>query len=524
MKKEKTKKITSLFAYSIIIILLCSSFVLADIIKPNKKNYKTGESVYVLSTISASDSLCRSVAEEEVKLYIVAGKESWSGGEAIEDVREEASLVPNSKFSNKKVWEDVDSGNYDLIIDCDDNKKYDLGEPIYDSGFNVSQKKGTGRAFNGDEVIKDFSWFFDPEEPNLVNEILQIRLSAENENIGLVNITIEFNTPKDGLSIENLEIYADKNNNAALDPVDVKIGESKPEGIIKNQDKVDMLLDYVLNKGIDENFLVVLNMKKDVLKGEYSLKVISLHGKGDLSEEDIVFFGFPKESNGLKVLDPKSCLGSMILNLNPNPVDEKKEVVAKITGLDGCDNKKVSLRANPCYDPVKKEIGFCVLEDNSCEITFTSVDNQKYYACVDKNGDKDLVDFGESISVDLVVNRTIKGGVIEEVLEEEVSSDERIEESVVEEESDKSVGGITGSVVGRGSLAESDAFLVLLEVTLLLILFVLVLILFKLRSPVSVGEDNLIKEGDENKERVESILENKGEEIKEIDFSDEKKS
>ncbi len=480
MKKGKLKLSISLSIFLIIISLV---FANAQIIKTNKNKYNKGDDVLVLSTVSVNDRLCRSNLEEQVKLFIVDNRESWSGGESIDDVRENPSDIPNSRFLSKKVWEDSAVGNYDLIVDCNNNDEYDLEEPIFNEGFSVSSIKGIGKVSIGEKKIGDFSWSYDIEEPELSVAILQVKISAENENIKLSNLTIEFININ--LKLDSLEVYVDKNNNAQVDAVDVKIGEFFPESPIKVNQKENIPLDYLLNEGIEEHFIIVYKLNSEVNQGDYRMKLISLKGIGELTNEMIVFSGLPLESNKLTVLPKKSCSGTINLLLSPNPAPVNSEVVFTISNLTECDGRKVSIRSSPCNLP-SREIGTCVLENGKCEKTIKIQREQTYYACLDKNSDLDFVDFGESIpnkfSVlvkELIVKTELKEG------NEENSSPEQSEEDIQKESS-----VTTGKVVTEGLTANnpiriiqnSDPILVLLEVTLLLILFVLVMILFKLQG------------------------------------------
>src|SRR3989344_2648924 len=155
------KKKSILVIFTIIFSIFLLTFVQASI-KTNKNSYTTADSVYVISTIGASDNLCRSQnPPENVKLYIVEHKDSWNNGNSFDDIRTQPSEIPNSKSSNKKVWENPKAGIYDLIIDCNDDKKYDeASEPIYNVGFVISAKKGTGTIVKENSV--NFFWQYDP--------------------------------------------------------------------------------------------------------------------------------------------------------------------------------------------------------------------------------------------------------------------------------------------------------------------------------------------------------------------------
>jgi len=492
MKKEK---IMSLVVCFLVISLLSCGFVSAEIIKTNKESYTNKESV----SLRSSSQLCNNIAgDEDVKVYVVKDKEQWQSQDNLIDVSKGPHEVPNSRFSAKKIWENPDIGNYDVIVDCIENEKYDVLEPVDgldEIGFSVVAKKGVGRVLKGDSEVKDFKWQYDPDEPDLLVEIMQIKLSVENEDVRWVNMTAELIGKI--LDIAGLEIYSDKNNNAGLDPVDVKIGEAEVIG-----KRVDVLFeDYVLSKG-SKNILIVLKFKEDISKGEYGLELVSLNGRGVSSDKDIRFSGLPVESGKISVLDKKACFGTLNLRLNPSQVLEGSEVVLKVSNLTGCDNKKVLFLKNKCSSVIKEQVGFCVLENGFCDIMIKALSDQKYYACVDKNGDGDMFDFGESVSGDLVVKEKIQPTTSEE---EEVKNDSGIsnQEDFVE---GQGASPITGRVVSGNFLQDSDPLLVLLEVTLLLILFVLVLILFKLRGPVNIES---VSEKDDSEDSEEGEREKK---------------
>ncbi|MAG02543.1 hypothetical protein CMI42_04340 [Candidatus Pacearchaeota archaeon] len=482
MKKEKI-----LIIVFISMIMVSFSFVQGEIIKTTKSSYNTGESVRAISNVGLNDKLCRSSSDEEVKLYVVQNNDQWVGGENFNDVRNDVSLVPNKRFSSKIIWEEVKTGDFDMVVDCDDDGIYDLGEPVFNEGFSVVAKKGIGRVLDGLEM-EDFSWYYDSEEVDLDKEMLSLKFSGEHEGISLKNLTVEFSN-REGLDLDRLEIYVDKNNNGKLNAVDLKIGEFVPSGLVEDRERVTINLNYDLVQGV-ESLLFVYKLKPSVLEGEYSFQLLSVYGEGELSKEMIKFFGLKRESVKLEVLPEKSCLGSINLNVNPKTALKGGDVILRASNLSGCGDREVSLRATACYLP-KREIGKCTLSEGKCEVNTIAQGDQTYYACLDKNLDGDFVDVGESVSDGFVLKVEVK-----EVVEE--TNDEDNESS--ENNGEGNGGGITGNVVNEENnnvlLGASDSFLVLLEVTLLLILFVLIMILFKLRGPVS--GDSSENEGDES--------------------------
>ncbi len=440
-------------------------------IKTTKSNYTTIEQIYVTSTVGANDYLCRSQTPlEQVKLYIVNNKDVWKEGDSFEDARDSPTDIPNSKFSSKLAWDSPVKGNYDLIVDCNDNKKYEESiEPIFNSGFTVVPKEGNGKIFVNNQ-IKSFSWQYDPEEQKLSNEILNFRISAEREDIKLNNITVELATP-DNASLD-IEIYLDKNNNGILNPVDVLIGSISPKS-----KKETFSLDYLLNKGTNESVLVVYKTSENSINGDYSLKIDSLSGTGSSSEATIKFFGLPLISNLMSITDKKTCVGSISLEFDPNPAFKQSAVISKIINISGCDGKEAFIKSNVCYIPSNKIS--CTLKDNKCEININALAG-KYYACIDKNNDGDFIDLGEFTSKELLVKA------------EEDNKNESEESEIVFTNITKSTNPITGRVIGTDNLVKffknQNPFMIILEATLLIILFVLILIFIRLKVRVNNTE------------------------------------
>jgi hypothetical protein len=496
MKKKSCIKGLFICLAIVLVILLSSTLVLADI-RTNKIEYNSKESVFVRST---SDPLCYS-RPELIKLYVVEAKE-WSQGDSLEDVRDEANEIPNARFTSEKIWENAPAGEYNLVVDCDDNEEYDLGEPIFEEGFKIVTKTGVGRAFEGEKTPPSYSWYYDPESPILEKVILQVRLSATDEDITLNELRIDANFPGAN-KVENLKVYVDENNNGKLEDSEMLIG-----ALTFNEAGDIITIDHTVVDGEDSNLLFVYEMNEDSDNGYYGLDLIYIKGVGEDSEDDVNFLGFPVKSNILTVLDKKTCIGTPELEITPNPARKGVNIIAKVSNLTGCDDKSVVFKRNPCYYP-GNGVGSCTILDGSCELNLIAIAG-KYYACIDKDGDGSFIGYKEVISEDLTLQ------VIEETEEiEEEEETEEINEEIVQEDVDE----ITGNVIegeqseNSDSVQETSSFMVLLEVTLLLILFVLVLILFKLgnlqnmRSLDSQTEeegsvDELLKE--EKKEDEES--------------------
>jgi len=482
---KKTGK--SLTAALFFMVIILSSFVIADI-QSIKNEYLTTDSVLVKNTAR----LCSNAPlDANVSLYIVENQDVWTEGDPLVDVREEPQKIPNSQFFKIEIWEKPKAGFYDIIIDCIENEEYDLLEPadsISDVGFTVTAVTGTGKAERGSNDVGDHFWMYDSEDPDLLNEMLQLNLVAEGEDIELENITIQAQGAGDDNEIDILGIYVDENNNGKADEDETVIGDFMP-AYTEDNGVVIIPLYYTLIG--EKNILIVYLMKETTVEGEFGLKVSSIYGTGLSSGEMIKFSGLPITSGTKTVLPEKTCLGSLTLELDPSPAERGAKVTARVSGISGCQDKNISLRVNPCGSSIQEEVGFCVSGTEGCEIKFTALLSETYHACIDKNEDGDRIDAGEYAFEDLIVvepekkektnvteeaNVTVEGEVIEEG-EEDAGEEEEVGEG--------ETAPVTGGVISElgEKIASTNSFFILLEITLLLILFVMIMILFKMRGP-----------------------------------------
>jgi len=484
--KRANKLMSTAFILLITAFISCV-FVQAAVESSNnfgaaKNNFSSIESVYVKIT----KDICPRV--NSAKLYVVDNKDDWADGDDLVDVRTDGAseIVLNfSQLTNiTKIWESPKAGNYDIVLDCyKDYEKYDLPDPIDNlngNGFVVIAVPGKGNVSIGANNIPDHSWQYDSEEPKLTNEMMQVSLIAKGEDIALQNMTIKAEGTGNDTEIDTLEIYVDENNNGKVDEDEILIGDAQP-AYTEDDGETNILLDYVLTKDLAKSILIVYVMKQTILKGNFSLKINFIYGTGSDSGKTVQFFGLPLNSSVKTVLPEKTCIGDLALILEPNPSPKDSKVIAKISGLSGCQNQLVVLRTNLCSEIIEEKVSSCTLSEGSCEMNFTAVESMTYYACADKDLDGDAEDIGESDFEDLVVTEITQP-------EENITAEVNISEEV--NETGEVTPGITGgSVWGvTGKFSETGSFFILLEITLLLILFVLVMILFRLRRPVAEKE------------------------------------
>lgn len=461
------------------VLILATALVQASIQVCGDKDFKTTESVSVKSV----GKICYN-AGETVKLYIVEDRN------ALELAILQSKDVPNSQFPCTKIWESADiiPGDFDVFADCNSNGLYDLNANEPFDSFNVTATKGTGSASLGAQNIGNHTWIYNSEEDNLINEMIQIALTAKAEDIALNKLAIKAAGSGDDTQIEKISVYIDANNNGKFDSSDTAEEEIGNGVYTSNDGLVEIEVAYTLKKDVQTNILIVYTMKKTTPTGEFSFAVNSIIGTGIVSEEAISFSGTGTLLNsGTKtVLSAEICVGALILNLIPNSVMVNESATAKVSGLTGCEGKRISLRINSCSPSSQEELGSCTIgEDGAgCDASIVASKNATVYSCIDKNQDNDMTDFGEYNFQNLIVNEP------EKTAEEETgeTSKQEVENETNITEEGKS---ITGEIVGelKEKVAGTSTLFLFLEVTLLLILLVLVMILFKLKGSRSEGTE-----------------------------------
>ena len=444
-----------------------------------KNEFTNLQDIYIKST-----SLCE--PNTEVNLYVIEDKDSWDGGEVLIDIRNEGFqqiILDAGKISLTKIWENPFPGNYDLVVDCNENGEYDSFidkvDDFSEIGFTVNAIVGKASATLGEKDVENHSWAYDPEDPNLLNVMMQLNLAIVGEDLELEDIVIQALGTGNSSEIRSIEIYFDENDNGLLEEEILITSIDSP---FSEGDEATLDLDLIIIDREEANILITYVMKETTPEGEYSFNVKSVSGTGSVSQESVTFIGLPLRSKTKTVLSGKTCLGELTLELNPNPGIFNSEVTAKISGLMGCEGKQIILRENPCGSSLEEKIDSCIVPSGGtgCDISFSSKKEMTIQACIDKNNNNKLTDFGEFAFEDLLLENPP-----EPINEEPINETENETEiNVTVGETDQNP-GISGGVIEeiKESLSETNSFFILLEITLLLILFVLVLIMFKLKAP-----------------------------------------
>ncbi|MBI5697461.1 MAG: hypothetical protein HZC29_02970, partial [Thaumarchaeota archaeon] len=99
------------------------------------------------------------------------------------------------------------------------------------------------------------------------------------------------------------------------------------------------------------------------------------------------------------------CSGTITLSLSPTTVAPSGSVTPSSSGLSSCDGKTVYFKKDSCAGT---QVSSCTVSGSGCTgASFTApstTGSYTYYACVDKNGDSDYSDSGESDPETLTVS------------------------------------------------------------------------------------------------------------------------
>jgi Na+-transporting methylmalonyl-CoA/oxaloacetate decarboxylase gamma subunit len=456
-----------------------------------KNTFDVNQSVYV-----QSNTLCEPASS--VDLYIVENSDNWADGDSLVDVRDDFQKINlvGSKIPATLIWSNPVVGNYDIVADCNSNGIYDMYIDKIDSfnstGFTIQAQAGLGtvKQLGKSQTI---IWGYDPEseENNFLIGLLQLNLTASKESIILDNMTIQAAGSVDDTLIEHIQVYLDENNNGKVDEEELAIGEADP--FEEDNGLAVINLDYTLEKDSPADLLVVYTLNEE-LTGNLSFDLLSLYGTGQDSKSTISFTGLPIKSSIVDIGAPRTCIGELTLVLSPETINSSQEVLGTVSGVTGCDNKTVILRNTPCESISGIQAGSCILSEDECTIKFTVKSTAIYYACIDKNSDSNYLDSGESAFAQVTVNKAVNA--TSNITEGNTTTNEE------ENETTQVPATPTGNVIDDlgQKISQAGNFFVILEITLVLILLVLLVIMFRLRSQVVKNTTTPIVEAKETKE------------------------
>ncbi len=460
----------------VFLTIILSSFVLAQSTNPwvadstgaERNSFKTSETIYLRSY-----TVCFPPAGAEVDVYIIDDG-NLTAGDQLFDIRGDLQQVTTDSQGHielTELWENPIQGEYDVVLDCNGNGVYD-DEPI-DSGVGIGFSVlaiGTVNASIGANSPDSHTSFFDPEDPNKENVLLQLELTTDNtENIDLGELVLKANGTGNDLDIRRIIIYSDINNNGRIDVGENEVGRGKYN---RDNGEAEISIDYTLPVGESRNFLIAYVLREYEDGSNFSFSVVEITGKGTASEEIIDVSGLPIQSAMKTIGGAKSCLGSLELAIVPNTTETDKSVLAFVSGLTNCSNEVVSIRLSSCQE-AENEVCSCSISRGTCNCNFIAPSvsgNYIIYGCVDKNKDDDFNDMGESGEFVLKV----EAGEIEE---NETIPQPPVENNETTEETEE-----TGLDIQNQIILILSGGLIFVLILLLIILIMLVKVVSKMKK------------------------------------------
>ncbi len=321
-----------------------------------------------------------------------------------------------------------------IFVECDFTP---TGVPLF--CFAIPPEAiGSGEVERGPNSPRDHEWHYDPESDDIWNEMLQLKITAgEEEDITIRSITMRaFGTGNDSKDILRIEIHVDLDHDGIVDDTDVLIATADPAYSADNGTR-KIGLDFNMAREAVRYIIISYIMAADAPVGEtYGFAVENITAKGRDTGITFELEGLPVNSSIKTIIErpvpPPVCTGNLTLELRPDEVEPEDSVDAGVGGLRNCTNKTVQIFPEPC-DFLTAEMPECscvVDETGSCSCVFDAPPEDgdyTYYACADRNDDR-VVDEGESAQDNLTVeevreeppeetreNLTVEGGPEEEV-------------------------------------------------------------------------------------------------------------
>lgn len=255
-----------------------------------KTSFFTNESVYLAP--STTNITWNSTT---VRAYVVTDSNSWTNQSSLTDVTGNYKpLTTNSSGfldSVTSLWAPTTiAGNYDVVIDVNDNGIYDSGiDYVFDSsviGFQINPIPGPTLAFAvGGNNTADHTYTIPSNSTD--NVMLQFKVTAGNAEAVYLNTVslLASGTGNDVNGISYVKLVADSNGNGIIDQ-----DESTP--IVFDQYQHDNGViqfnipgsGFLIQPNTTVNFLVVYSMTKSSKNGDtYSFQVPGATGTGATS-------------------------------------------------------------------------------------------------------------------------------------------------------------------------------------------------------------------------------------------------
>lgn len=388
-----------------------------------QNTFFTNETVYVASgNISNGTTNVLSV-----RIYIVDNSDSWSNNTRMTDASGGYTVVTTNSsgyITTTSIWDSPTAGSYDIVADVNLDGNYtsntDYVDNLTTSGIQIVLAPVPTLAISkGPNSPSDHTWDLGNVSENVM---LQLKLTASNENVRIDDIWVDANgTGNDKNGISFVRLVLDQNNNSIYDAGETSLAYGKysaDDGLLG----LSLGDGYTVNAEASVYMILLYSISSSVSAGEiFSFQTLAISATGVGSSETATVSGLPINSaaktigggipevlcsdyaNETSCLDAAcqwcnitdvckdvsetcpTCSGSVGLSLERHG----NTSTGQISGLSGCDGKTAYLRQDSCNGSAAGE---CPVSGTGCWVSFTtpaSVGNYTYFACVDmdENGE-----------------------------------------------------------------------------------------------------------------------------------------
>jgi len=259
--------------------------------------YQVDEDIYV-------SGRCLDAADSRTDVYVVGDRGSWKDGTELVDVSggvEEVDIDEDGELTLTRVWDSrLDVGEYDVVLDTDEDGEYDEGECVTDDGFKVIDA-GEGTVKLGSKSPdEDFRWRVKFDEPFVV--MLQVRLFAKDlEDLRITTFTIDASgTGNERESLLDVIVAEDRGGDGEYrDGSDTILGHGT---YVRDSGEITIATNFLLEAGDSANILIVYAMGADFLDGKtFLVDLDKVEAEGVISEERVRLLGTPISSYELEI-------------------------------------------------------------------------------------------------------------------------------------------------------------------------------------------------------------------------------
>ncbi|MEM5866712.1 MAG: hypothetical protein QXG39_02215 [Candidatus Aenigmatarchaeota archaeon] len=291
----------SIFMFSLLIFFLCGSGVVCAFIYTcdseglEKINFYTNETVYVASSSNITNE------SKTFKFYVLRHGEVELGVNLTSKAIILKDVTTNSSgfVTLNVLWSQPVEGNYDLVVDMNDNQTFDSEDLIYDAegeGFFVLEEPVPVLTISkGENSPEDHEWHKDMKQEN---EMLQIKIETGSYEDVEIKSFVLFGKGEgdDKNGIKYVVACEDKDGSGICEFGEKIIGSgkfTKDDGIVVISPGENFYIPA--NSSFYVVFYYVMN-KSSSFEGTYGFELGFVDASGVISKKKAVLNGLPINS------------------------------------------------------------------------------------------------------------------------------------------------------------------------------------------------------------------------------------